>query len=180
MFLNLKPSTDSFASLLPDYRWFQANNITPLFPFGFGLSYTTFEYSALEIVEATVSKRHLVGEGLHKRANTTEVGSSVAKWLHETRWSVEFDVTNTGSVNGCDVPLMFVTFPGAAGEPPRVLRGFERINLDPGATTRVSLPLSIYSLSIWDVVSQRWVKPDGEFKIIVGKSAEDTQLEAAL
>ncbi|KAL7414251.1 glycosyl hydrolase family 3 N terminal domain-containing protein [Mrakia frigida] len=174
------PQINYTEELLVDYRWFHANNITPLFPFGFGLSYTAFEYSDLEIVEATVSKRHLVEEGLHKRANTTEVGSSVAEWLHETRWSVEFDVTNTGSVNGCDVPLMFVTFPEAAGEPPRVLRGFERINLDPGATTRVSLPLSIYSLSIWDVVSQRWVKPEGEFKIVIAKHADDTQLESTL
>ncbi|KAL7414273.1 beta-glucosidase [Mrakia frigida] len=174
------PQDDYTEELLVDYRWFHANNITALYPFGFGLSYTAFEYSDLEVVEAAVSKRHLVEEGLHKRANTTEVGSSVAEWLHETRWSVEFDVTNTGSVNGCDVPLMFVTFPEAAGEPPRVLRGFERINLDPGATTRVSLPLSIYSLSIWDVVSQRWVKPEGEFEIIIAKHADDTQLTATL
>jgi len=94
--------------------------------------------------------------------------------LHRPKWQVTAEITNTGGdVNGCDVPQLYLAFPEGSGEPPRVLRDFERINLDPWETKTVSFNLSDYDLSIWDVVTQRWVIPDGEFVAIVARHSFD-------
>jgi hypothetical protein len=63
---------------------------------------------------------------------------------------------------------------------PKVLRGFERVSLAPGETARVKMPLSQYEMSIWDVVQQKWVRPEGEFGVVIGQSAFDTQLEGSI
>ncbi|KAL7414341.1 glycoside hydrolase family 3 protein [Mrakia frigida] len=178
------PQVDYTEELNIDYRHFLSNDIEPRFGFGYGLSYTNFSYTNLNIIELSLSKRdneelelyHSDGEGSLKGA----VGSSLFKSLHAERYSVEFDLTNTGDVNGCDIPQLYLRFPEDAGEPPAVLRGFERINLDPGATAHVTMPLSLYSLSIWDVVHQKWTRPAGDFGVIIGQSAFDVQLEGTI
>lgn len=86
--------------LLVGYRWYDAKSLDPLFPFGHGLSYTTFAYSSLALNASTVS----AGDYL----------------------SVTFNITNTGTVDGAEVAQVYLSYPPAAGEPPRVLRAFSK------------------------------------------------------
>jgi beta-glucosidase len=96
------------------YRWYNARGLTPLFPFGFGLSYTSLSFSNLKIT------------ALPKGGPAT----------------VSATVTSTGSRAGADVAQPYVSDPSAAGEPPRQLEGFARVNLQPGASQTVSFPLA--------------------------------------
>jgi beta-glucosidase len=101
------------------YRWYQAHDVQPLFPFGFGLSYTTFSLGNPSIQETS---------------------SSII---------VRLDVTNVGNREGTDVVQSYVKYPEAAGEPPEQLKGFARVMLAPLATRRIALTIPISSLSIY-------------------------------
>ncbi|HVV24075.1 MAG TPA: glycoside hydrolase family 3 C-terminal domain-containing protein, partial [Pseudonocardiaceae bacterium] len=103
------------------YRWYQAKSLTPLFPFGFGLSYTTFGFSNLSV------------SGLNAHGTAT----------------VTATVTNTGSRAGSDVAQLYVGDPAATGEPPLQLKGFTRVTLQPGASTTVSFPVTMHDLAYW-------------------------------
>ncbi len=132
------------------YRWFDEKNIEPLFPFGYGLSYTTFGYSNLK----------LTGQGGSK--------DSV---------SVQCDVTNTGSRAGAEVVQVYV---GQAHpklpRPPRELKGFARIYLKPGETGSVSIPLNFSSFAYYDSDQSKWVADEDDFNIEVGSSSRDIRL----
>lgn len=129
------------------YRWFDAKNITPQFEFGFGLSYTTFAIDDLKVKSS--------GKG-----DKIKVSASVT-------------VENTGDMEGTEVVQAYISFPESAGEPPKVLRGFEKVLLKPGMKTKVSFEFTKTELSIWDTTKQSWVVPSGEFKLLVGASSRD-------
>jgi beta-glucosidase len=135
------------------YRWYDQQNITPLFPFGYGLSYTQFDYSGLKIQPAS--------DGLE----------------------VSFQVENSGSVQGAEVPQVYVGAP--ANPPPSVqfavqkLVGFRRVELDPGEGEQVSIHVSKRELSYWSTPAQSWVLPPGERKISVGGSSRDLSLHGS-
>lgn len=95
------------------------------------------------------------------------------KSLHRARWSISADIKNVGAINGCDVPQLYLLFPEGSGEPPRVLRDFARVNIDPGASHTVSFQLSKYDVSIWDVVKQDYVVPAGEFRVTIARDSFD-------
>jgi beta-glucosidase len=142
-----------------------ANNIRPRFEFGFGLSYTTFAYSGFSLSQSGTS------------------------------YTVTFTVANTGAFAGAEKPQLYLSYPASAGEPPKVLRGFEEVILNAGASSRVSMTLSqrdmrsvvafltyVFILyltlcvySIWDVPSQQYVRPQGTFGIMVGASSLDVK-----
>ncbi|WVQ75626.1 hypothetical protein IAR50_005255 [Cryptococcus sp. DSM 104548] len=182
----VQPQIDYTEGLNIDYRHFLAEGIEPRFAFGYGLSYTSFELSNLSVgtVEGSgdVEKRDdgvnhpQVDEAPAK--GTVEVGKFVVDSLHKPRWTVSIDVTNTGEVNGCEVPQLYLVYPESAGEPPKVLRDFARINLDPGATQTVSWNLSQYDVSIWDVTNQEWTVPEGEFSVEVGRNVADENAQS--
>jgi beta-glucosidase len=130
------------------YRWYDAQDLTPLFPFGFGLSYTTFGYSDLAV--------------------SPESGNGNVE--------VTAEVTNTGSRPGADVAQLYVTDPPIAGEPPLQLKGFERVNLNPGQSAQVSFTLTPRDLSYWDATQNRWMAPAGTFGIHVGDSSASLPL----
>ncbi|PFH53038.1 glycoside hydrolase family 3 protein [Amanita thiersii Skay4041] len=139
--------------LLLDYRYMDANDITPRFEFGFGLSYTSFEYSDLSIT-------------------TSSDPSSAA--------SVSFTIKNTGGFDGTEIPQLYLTYPANAGEPKKVLRGFNEVDIPKGQSKRVVLNLSLRDLSIWDTVNQKWARPSGVFTILVGASSKDIRLSGSL
>jgi beta-glucosidase len=136
------------------YRWYDQQNITPLFPFGYGLSYTQFDYSGLKI-----------------RPDSDGV-------------EVSFQVENTGSVQGSEVPQVYVGAP--ANPPPSVqfavqkLVGFQRVELDPGEGEQVNIHVSKRELSYWSTPAQSWVLPGGERKISVGASSRDIRLHGSV
>jgi beta-glucosidase len=130
------------------YRWYDANNVTPLFPFGFGLSYTTFGYSNLTVSAVSPSGQVQIG----------------------------FDLTNTGPLTGAEVPQLYLGFPAAAGEPPKLLKGFQKITLSPGQTQHVTFNLNWEDLANWDVPSHSWLVTPGVFQVLVGASSRDIRL----
>jgi beta-glucosidase len=133
------------------YRWYDANDVTPLFPFGYGLSYTHFSYSNLKVTPGAVP--------------TADLSSS------SPPITVTATVTNTGSVAGTDVAQLYVGDPAAAGEPPRQLKGFQSVTLAPSQSTQVSFPITARDLAYWDDASNDWAVPDGSFEVYVGDSS---------
>lgn len=150
-----------------DYRYFDARNISVRYEFGFGLSYTTFNISNLEIspLEDNITSEP---EDL-----PIQPGGNPALWA--PLYNVSVSVTNSGRVSGAAVPQLYVGLPSSApaGTPPRQLRGFEKVYLAPNATQTVGFELMRRDLSYWDVVSQQWLIPEGEFTIYVGRSSRD-------
>ena len=166
-----------------DYRHFDAASITPRYEFGFGLSYTTFEYSSLSIspvVGGQDQERALEANWAASKPSPRVVGSSTALWLHRPAFSVSFIVKNTGAVTGTEIPQVYLHFPVRAGEPPSVLRGFTDVDLQPGEAQDVTITLSRYDLSIWDVVSQSWIRPAGSYSVSVGASSRDFRLNGKI
>jgi beta-glucosidase len=133
------------------YRWYDATNTAPLFPFGFGLSYTSFSYSNLQ------------------------VGA-----LSGNRATVTATVTNTGSRAGTDVAQLYVGDPAAAGEPPHQLKGFQRITLNPGASGTVTFTVTAHDLASWDTTSSNWIAQAGSYQILVGNSSRNLPLTGTI
>ncbi|KAK0208537.1 glycoside hydrolase family 3 protein [Desarmillaria ectypa] len=154
--------------LFVDYRHFDAQGIKPRFEFGFGLSYTTFEYSHLSISGSTVGNI-LSGPG-----------SSIDPSLHECVVKVRFTLKNVGKVAGHEIPQLYISLPPSANSPPQGLKGFDSVYLEPGESTSVTMELSRYSFAIWDVKAQKWSIPSGTSKISVGSSSRNIRLTGTL
>jgi beta-glucosidase len=130
------------------YRWYQSQNITPLFPFGYGLSYTNFSFSNLEV------------GGFNANGQAT----------------VTATITNTGSVAGADVAQMYVGDPAASQDPPKQLKGFQRTSLNPGQSATVSFPLTVHDLASWSSTANAWEAQAGTYSISVGDSSASLPL----
>jgi beta-glucosidase len=128
------------------YRWYSSHEVVPAFPFGHGLSYTTFSYGDLRIGDD----------------------------------SVAFNLTNTGQRAGAEVAQMYLTFPESAGEPPKQLKGFAKVLLQPGESKEVKLPTTARDFSIWDVETHGWQEVSGEFSVEVGASIMDTRATGSI
>jgi beta-glucosidase len=129
--------------VLVGYRWYDATGQEPLFAFGHGLSYTTFDYSDIKIS----------GSG-------------------DTR-TVQVRVRNTGKRSGSEVVQLYVGMPDEAAEPPKQLKGFEKIALAPGESRTVSLPLPDASISVYDEATRAWRIFPGDYSVMVGASSRD-------
>jgi beta-glucosidase len=143
------------------YRYYDANNETPLFPFGYGLSYTRFSYSNLSVTPWQVQNGSSNPGATSCRCN----GQSGAQV------QVSATVTNTGKVAGSDVAQLYLGDPASAGEPPRQLKGFQKVTLQPGQSTTVRFTLSGHDLSYWNDTANGWVLPDGQYQVYVGDSS---------
>ena len=137
------------------YRGYERNQTKPLFPFGFGLSYTTFAYSNLSV-----------------KPMVSESGP---------RYEVSFDVKNTGTREGADVAQVYVGDPQTnVPRPPKELKGFVKLNLRPGETKKVSVMLDKRALSYYDVNAKQWRAEPGDFNVLVGRSSEQIELRGKL
>lgn len=152
---------------LIDYKHFDANNISALYEFGFGLGYTDFEMGGSLDIE--------VGSGLSARADASK---GIAPGGLEDLWTpiatVTVEVTNTGSRSGSTVPQLYVSFPQDTtpeGTPVKVLRGFEKVILEAGETRQVEFKLLRRDLSFWDQGCKRWLIPEGTFTFMAGFSS---------
>ncbi len=133
------------------YRWYDATGNQPLFPFGYGLSYTTFRLNHHVITPINLSN-----------------GPST---FHGT-----VEVTNTGSRAGAEVVEAYVSQPSANGEPPRQLCAFARVFLKPGEARQVRLTISRRSLSFYDASAHRWTLAAGTYRVLVGTSSSSLPL----
>ena len=134
------------------YKWYDARGLTPLFPFGFGLSYTTFGFSSLSVSPVT--------GGVNPGSAPDQVVATVRA-----------TVTNTGSRAGAEVAQLYLGDPSSTGEPARQLRGFQRVQLAPGQSTQVSFPLTAQDLAYWNTGSSDWSIASGSYQVWVGDSS---------
>ena len=157
-----------------DYRYFDAHNISVLYPFGHGLSYTSFSFGDLT-GDAVVPAISAMPEPL-----PIEPGGNPSLWT--TLYTFSVPVTNDGDHAGATVAQLYVSFPDStpSGTPPRQLRGFDKIFLQPGETGEARFDLMRRDLSYWDVMVQDWVIPEGEFTLSVGFSSRDLQKTATI
>ncbi|KAL6607187.1 beta-glucosidase [Neocallimastix sp. 'constans'] len=138
--------------LFVGYRWFDKQGIEPTFAFGYGLSYTTFEYSNLEA--------EMEEDGLH----------------------VTLTVTNTGDVAGAAVPMIFLSFPDVVKDyPSRLFKGFDKVMLEAGESKEVNIIVDNHDLSYFDVDTMEFVQPEeGEYTVFAGSNARDLPLKTTL
>jgi beta-glucosidase len=138
--------------LLVGYRWFDTKKIEPQFPFGYGLSYTTFKYSDLKLVPGG--------------ANGTIV-------------QAQFDIKNTGDRPGAEIAEVYVheDRPHLV-RPEKELKGFKRVFLQPGEKQTVTIPLTQAAFGYYDPAQKSWVAQKDTFKILVGSSSQDIRLDA--
>lgn len=127
------------------YKWYDAEGKPVLFPFGFGLSYTTYNYSSLTV----------------KCAETVEIS---------------FTVRNTGKRAGTEIAQVYASLPGTAAEPPKRLIGWARVELAPGESKQVSIPVSHDRLTIYDEASDSWKLVPGNYIVMAGASSQDLPL----
>ncbi|KOS13956.1 beta-glucosidase [Malassezia pachydermatis] len=156
-----------------DYRWFDSQNIAPRFEFGFGLSYTNFTYDDLHIDT-------LGATSWNDRWQGAIASDGLPDWLFDDAFKVHFNVSNTGGWDGFEVPQVYVGFPPSSGEPPRVLRAFDRVWVPRNQTTPVSFTLNYYDLSVWNATHQQWRRPEGDISVFVGASSRDLRLNTTL
>jgi beta-glucosidase len=127
------------------YKWYDAEKKPVLFPFGFGLSYTTYAYSGL----------------------TVKTGETLA---------VSFTVKNTGKRAGTEIAQVYASLPDSAGEPPKRLIGWARVELAPGESKQVSIPVEQERLTIYDEGSDGWKLVPGNYNVLAGGSSQDLPL----
>jgi beta-glucosidase len=138
--------------LLVGYRWFDTKQIEPQFPFGAGLSYTTFKYSNLKLVPSDDT-------------NTTV--------------TAQFEIQNTGSVPGAEVAQLYVHQQNPRLQrPEKELKGFRKIVLKPGETKTISIPLNRSAFAFYDPAKPGWVAEPDQFEIAIGSSSRDLRLKA--
>jgi beta-glucosidase len=135
------------------YRWYDAHHVQPLFPFGYGLSYTTFKLSDLRVSPAEIDRMD-----------------------SKTNVQVNLRVKNTGKRDGAEVVQVYVEQPEKNGEPPRQLRAFTKVDLKAGETQSVRLNLNPWSFYIYDSDLDRWKIPSGKYGILVGTSSRELPL----
>jgi beta-glucosidase len=136
------------------YKWFDAENKQVLFPFGFGLSYTTYSYSNLEAMP------------------DSQTGASIT--------TVSFQVKNTGSRAGVEIAQVYVSLPASAGEPPKRLVGWSRVALEPGETRKVKVTVDAKFLSVFDEATNGWKLIPGVYTFRVGSSSRDLALTTTM
>ena len=163
--------------LLIDYRYFDYANITPRYEFGFGLSYTNFSISDLNVttIETNVSAQPLPVSGIPPPGGNPDLYTSLL--------TVTVTVTNTGSVAGATVPQVYVAPPQSgvpSGTPPQALRGFEKVYLQPNGSATLTFDILRRDLSYWDIITQEWLIPAGTFDIRVGFSSRDITVTSSV
>ncbi|MGD0252453.1 MAG: glycoside hydrolase family 3 C-terminal domain-containing protein [Verrucomicrobiota bacterium] len=141
--------------LLVGYRWFDTKEIEPLFPFGYGLSYTQFKYSDLNLVPNHDARKSPV--------------------------TVEFKLANTGRRAGAEVAQIYVQeVSPSLPRPLKELKGFKKVSLRPGKKQKVSLALDWNAFAHYDPDKKGWVADKGAYKILIGSSSRDIRLSGTL
>jgi beta-glucosidase len=131
------------------YKWYDAEKKPVLFPFGFGLSYTTYAYSKLSVTPGEIME-------------------------------ASFTVKNTGKRAGTEIAQIYVSLPGTAGEPPKRLIGWTRVELRPGEAKQVSVPVGRDRLTVYDEASDSWKLVPGTCVVRVGGSSQDLPLQQTM
>ena len=139
--------------LFVGYRYYEKKKIAPLFPFGFGLSYTTFSYSSLSLSAQTIGPDETL--------------------------QASIDITNTGQRAGKEIIQVYIRDKQASlGRPEKELKAFAKVQLEPGERKTVTLSLARDALAYYDDLAHEWVAEAGEFEVLVGASSQDIRATA--
>jgi beta-glucosidase len=137
------------------YRYYDKKKISPLFPFGHGLSYTSFRYSNLRLGPKSITPAQTL--------------------------KVKVDVTNTGRVTGREVVQLYVRdVQSTFARPEKELKGFQKVELKPGQTRTVTFSLDREAFWYFDTAKNAWATESGEFEILVGSSSRDIRLSGSI
>ena len=136
--------------LLIGYRWYDAKHIAPLFPFGYGLSYTSFSLADLSV---------------RRRSGGAQLS---------------FTLRNTGTRIGAEVAQVYVGDPASTGEPPKQLEGYLKVSLNPGQSKRVTVAVSHQAFAYWSTAANGWRVAPGCYTLMVGTSSADLPLHVQL
>ena len=143
--------------LLVGYKWYDAKGYTPAFPFGFGLSYATFQFSNVALVN-----------------NLTATNPN---------FQVTFNLKNTGTVTGGEVAQVYLALPASTNEPPKRLVGWQKVFLTPGQQQSVTVEVdkndSSHPLSYWDTSTNSWQTAPGTYTVYLGNSSAQSGLQIA-
>lgn len=184
------PQCDFSEGVNIDYRHFLAGDITPQYAFGYGLTYSSFEYSDLQTaINATATSESAESAPVYANGTTQNSASDPSilvgglASLFDSAGSVSATITNTGAVAAAEVAQLFLLIPsvngtdsGAERANTRALRGFQKLHLQPQESARVTFALRRKDVSRWDVGRQAWVVPWGEMGVFVGRSVLDAAL----
>jgi beta-glucosidase len=129
------------------YKWYEEKHLPVLFPFGFGLSYTTFRYSGLTVAPDAANG-----------------------------YQATFTVTNTGQRKGADIAEVYAVLPESTGEPWKRLVGWQKVELDPGASRSVTVQVQPLAMEVWDEAAHKWAQPSGTYRILAGGSSDSKDL----
>ncbi|KXJ90937.1 glycosyl hydrolase family 3 N terminal domain-domain-containing protein [Microdochium bolleyi] len=165
------PQSNFTEGSLIDYRHFDAKDITPRFEFGYGLSYTRFNYSNLQVSSRDNASKDEFPSGPVQEGGQIDLWDIVA--------TVSADVKNVGSVDGAEAAQLYLGIPGD-GSPVRQLRGFDKPSINATQSATVRFELTRRDLSVWDVVAQKWRLQAGEYQVFVGASSRDLPLRGVL
>ncbi|NBC82176.1 MAG: glycosyl hydrolase [Bacteroidetes bacterium] len=139
--------------VLIGYRWYDTKNIEPLYPFGFGLSYTSFEYDSLSLSN-------------NKPNGDEEI-------------MVSFTVKNTGSRAGKEIAQLYISDPESTVlRPLKELKNFAKIHLQPGEHKKITLNINKEDLSFWDPNEKKWTAESGKFQVLIGSSSRHIWLQS--
>ena len=145
------PVVDYHEGIFYGYRGYDRSGLEPLFPFGFGLSYTSFDLSGL--TASPTSDGHIIS----------------------------LDVANTGKRSGTAVIQLYISLTGeSTPRPLRELKGFQRVELNPGESKKIKISLPDSSLMYWHPLKNQWVMPEGQVSVEVGFSERDIRMKALL
>ena len=133
------------------YKWFDAKNLQPLFPFGHGLSYTRFDY-----------------------------GRASARAESDGSVTVQFTVRNVGKRPGMDVAQVYASPANGGWEAPKRLAAYQKVDLAPGASRTVSLRVDPRLLATYDAAAQQWRIAPGVYRLLVGQSSRDIRSTATV
>jgi beta-glucosidase len=173
--ITLTFNSDYTEGVFLDYRHFDKYNIVPRFYFGYGLSYTTFSFSQLVISKSGKDKSLEYQQ--RRMRSYSNIGTST---LYEPVYEITFTITNIGKVYGSEVPQLYLGFPEEAEEPPKVLRGFERVYLESGESKQVTFILIQKDISYWNIINQKWIIASGNYTVFISTSAnyDDIKLQS--
>jgi beta-glucosidase len=130
------------------YRHYDKNNVTPLFPFGHGLSYTNFTYSDLQILKKGKTNR------------------------------ITFKITNAGNVDGAEVAQLYIKDVKASEDrPEKELKNFDKVFLKRGETKTVSMEITKQQLAYFSKLKNKWITEAGAFEVLIGSSSRDIRLK---
>ena len=147
------PEVDYVEELLMGYRWYDSQGTKPQWVFGHGLSYSTFSYSNLNVMGPLTPTTDAI---------------------------VYAEICNTAGPAGAEIAQLYLGFPAAANEPPKMLKGFQKVSMGAGGCQGVGFPLKAKDLWTWDVVGQQWILTPGQYTVMVGSTSADIRLTGAL